>query len=181
MRNIRELFEQTSLSRVGDPKVASDLNAPEMIILWTLRSWVWETVAHGKVGATFAERFADVDCLDAAPPLASFLEIVGSVAIRRIQIHKPCCSQLGSDEKRFLHVFEAQQNGRALEAFEALSQLLPPTAVRVALDHALKIAQCFGRSGMFLAERNWNLPELSPAHRLRAPLAITTDIRKMIH
>lgn len=179
--NVLKKFAAETGAPLADAEKVLDLKTAEILTLWTIRSWVWSTVEHGDPGRQYQHGLARAGCADAAPAFAGLLDVIGGTATRRIQIYKPCCTEVGEDEKRFLHILGAQQNGRVLEAFDVLTHLLPGAAIRISLKHAEAAAQCLARAGLFLPDRAWNLEELSLTHRLRAPQATTVHVRYMLH
>lgn len=174
-------FADTALESLPDVGRVLDLKTAEMLLLWASRSWVWAVIKYGDAGKQYIHGLRQGACGEAAKPLNCLLNIIGSVCTRNIQIHKPCCTNMSDDEKRLLYALAAQQTGRTLEVFDILSQILPPSAIRIALVHADAVALCFAQAGLFLPDRTWQLKELSLTHQLRAPQASKTRVRYFLH
>ena len=179
--NLDDIFTSTAAESLPDVGRVLDLKTAEMLLLWASRSWVWAVVKHGNAGKQYIHGLRQGACGEAAEPLNYLLHIIGSVCTRNIQIHKPCCTYLADDEKRLLYALSAQQTGRTLEVFDILSQILPPSAIRIALSHADAVALCFAQAGLFLPDRTWKLKELSLANQLRAPQASKARVRYFLH
>jgi hypothetical protein len=109
------------------------------------------------------------------------LAIVANAAIRPVEVHALCSSHVADDEKLLIHVLCAQQCGRVLEAFDALTDILPPAAIRLAFDHATAAARRFAQAGLFLPDRAWRIRPLSIAPRLRAPRASAMPVHYVLH
>lgn len=181
MRETDALLSNTTSSLSPDAHHVRRLKTSENIALWTIRTWIWSVIHQDQVGPSFQDGLEKAGCPDAAAPLSTLLHIVGETATRKLEIHKANCPCLCDDEKRLLHVLAAQQNGHALEAFDVLINMIPGTAVRLALSQASLVAISFARAGLFLPERAWKLKELSLTHQLRPPRTTQTCVRYMLH
>ena len=169
------------MDSLPDRETTEDLRTPEVFILWTIRTWVQTEIGRHSSRQCFQDGLEKAGCQEAANPLSALLDIVGTAANRKIEIHVPTCPCISADEKRLLHALAAQQTGHTLEAFDVLTNLLPGAAVRIALGYVDAVALSLARAGLLLPDRAWHLKELSLAHRLRAPRSNSTCVRYQLH
>ncbi|MDG2243657.1 MAG: hypothetical protein P8L66_09190 [Rhodospirillaceae bacterium] len=170
-----------NLRPLPDKDTTEDLKTAELLALWTIRAWVQNSSDKSASSYHFQDGLEKAGCADAAVSFAALLEIIGSEANRRIEIHTTGCPCLFPDEKRILHTLAALQTGHALEAFDVLKTLLSGAVVRIALEHAGSVAAILSRVGLHLPDRAWHLKELLLTNHLRAPRTNATFVRYQLH
>jgi hypothetical protein len=82
------------------------------------------------------------------------LEILAAAAARRLDIRELRCAVLGSDEGRLLQLLRLLQCGQLAEAAAILSDLLPASAVRLAMGPAQALAAALAEAGLSLPFRH---------------------------
>ncbi len=135
------------------PRDARDLDPAALFVVATLRSWIAPLMGAGEDHPPCRDLFA----LAGVGPqgMAAFdalMSMVGSQAIRLIDMRGCHCCGVGEDEEAMLRLLAALQAADRVAGLFVLCSWLPEDAVPAALDAASRLAVAMAEAGLLLAE-----------------------------
>ncbi|MFD1625437.1 hypothetical protein [Azospirillum griseum] len=137
----------------------AELKQAEALLVMTLRLWAEplrdpETMhPHWQDGLQTAGLSND-----AAVAFDTVMRITIASATRALDVHRPGCSALGTDEARLLGMVRLIQQGDMAEAGTLLADWLPMSGVRMALAPLGILAHALDRAGLRLPTLDNGLP-----------------------
>ena len=141
------------------------LGFAEQIVVWAARNWLTGGGRWHKVEQECAAVFGMARGATICQALDSFLWVLNTSACRQVGLGRLCCDRVWPDELRLITILSHCQGAAESEAVAQLSDLLPPTAARVAVDFAGAVAEILQTSG-------YRLPDAPAAE----PLAQDTNL-----
>ncbi|WP_439550366.1 hypothetical protein [Falsiroseomonas sp.] len=132
-------------------RAALDLDAAALFVVATLRSWVAPLIRPGEDHPDCRDLFAMAGV--GAPGVAAFdalMVIIGSQAIRLIDMRCCTCCGVGEDEEAMLRLVAALQAADRATGIAVLIDWLPEEAVPLALHAAWCFAAAMAEAGLVL-------------------------------
>lgn len=136
----------------SDEMPLGELRMSELLLVATLRAFMqsaWSEIAQDWTEGLIA---ADVSRA-AVDGLTQLFEIIAVAPRRRLAISCMHCHHVSPDEGLFLRLISALQRNGLHEAMEILSSWVEPAAARLAIPHALSVAQELAQRGYLLPRR----------------------------
>jgi hypothetical protein len=128
-----------------------ELKTAENLVVMTLRLWAEplrdpeKTHPHWQDGLTAAGLSND-----AAVAFDTVMRVTIAAALRPLDVHRPTCPALGSDEARLLGMIRLIQQDRHGDAGVLLADWLSMSGVRMALAPLCILAHALDRAGLHL-------------------------------
>jgi hypothetical protein len=133
------------------PRAAIDLDAAALFVVATIRGWVGPLLHPGRDHPDCRELFAMAGV--GAPGAQAFdalMGIIGSQAIRLIDMRCCDCCGVGEDEEAMLRLLAALQAADRATGLRVLRGWLPEEAVPAALQAAWRFAAAMAEAGLLL-------------------------------
>lgn len=134
-------------------RAALDLDAAALFVVATLRSWVAPLIRPGEDHPDCRDLFGMAGV--GAPGVMAFdalMSIIGSQAIRLIDMRCCNCCGVGEDEEAMLRLVAALQGADRPAGLAVLRDWLPEDAVPAALHAAWRFASAMAEAGLFLRQ-----------------------------
>jgi hypothetical protein len=146
--------EERGTGRAGPPRSAMDLDGGELFVVAALRAWVAPLTRPGEPHPEWRDlfRIAGVG-VPGTVAFEALMSVIGSQAIRLIDVHCCSCRALGDDETAMLRLVAALQSGDAPGALAVLRGWLPEDAALPALNAARRFAAAMAEAGLVLQSK----------------------------
>jgi hypothetical protein len=154
----------------GGPLELATLDFPAQLVVWAVRAWVQAYKTEQDFDAITGQTFTRFDLQAAALSLDGVMRVLAASASRPIDIRCTQCRYLSPDEAILLDTFAAGHREGYFMATVALRKLMPGTAARVALPHAVAFARGLAAAGMTLRAPTAHTREDLPARSARRTL-----------
>lgn len=131
-----------------------DLCTPELLVIAVVRLWAEFVADPRRTEPRWQEGLAAAGVEPAgATAFDTLFRIVVAATRRPLDIHRPPCPALGSDEMRLLDMIHLVQRGFKEEVGVMLGDWLPTAAVRMALPPLCLFAESLERAGLSIPLR----------------------------
>ncbi|PWC37918.1 hypothetical protein [Azospirillum sp. TSO35-2] len=130
-----------------------DLRTPEALVVSVLRLWTEPLRAPDEQHPRWQDGLTAAGLSnDAAVAFDTLMRIAIAATTRALDIHRPPCPALGSDEALLLDMLRLAQQGRHGEAGLLMSDWLPLAGVRMAMAPLCILATALAQAGLRLPE-----------------------------
>lgn len=150
-------------------RTVCQLNFAEQIVVWSVRTWLGGPSGRVRVAAELETAFGAAEGARAAAALGGMIETIGTSARRTVTIGPAPCPRLWSDEELLLTALRCLHTGQETAATRVFAEILPPSAARMAIEHAdslvntlLRAGYPIGRADQRLDTRDWAEAERPP-------------------
>lgn len=136
------------------PANAEALERAEGVLLLAVRGWVYDVIRSVEPASRSREVMISAGAPDACMPLDLLMRVMARTAVRPLEVHRPWCPCLASDERRFLHAARLAQGGEGWMAEQALrAGMLSDEGASFALGPLCALGGVFAEAGLVLAPR----------------------------
>ena len=122
----------------------------QRFLLWAIRQWVWTLKSKDEGHATLRDGFRQAGLEDGYFVIDELLAVLGSAAIKSIDIRCPRCPGISADEKALIAVIAALQKDDTSTSTGLLEGWLPPSVVWLAQRPAAQLARLMEGIGLEL-------------------------------
>jgi hypothetical protein len=132
------------------PREVASLDFPSQFLVWGIRCWVQAFKTKEEFHAVTQQAFTRFGLIGSAFALDGVMGTLAAAASRPIDVRCAKCRYLSPDEASLLDAVAAVQAEHFFLATIALRKLMPGTAARLALAHAVDLARDLARADMIL-------------------------------
>ena len=140
------------------PPVYSNLPFGEQLVLWAIRMWAKALNEDANISDVLRQGFRLAGVQDAFGFLDSIMYVLATAGNGVIDIRCPGCSKISADEHRIMGaiaVYQRQTDFKHCDPY--LCFWLPPTALRIVREPAMKLAKALTNGGLILRSQSWVL------------------------
>lgn len=150
--------KHSSKADAEDPRApwtdrTEDLTLGEAILLQGTRRWVACLHQEQEPLPVLEAHFTHYGIAGPAASLNAVLRNIAFAASRMVDVRGSACPSLSPDEADLLHAVAGFQRNDSKPAYEALSNWLPPAAIRLSVDALSNLAQTLRAAGLILPLR----------------------------
>ena len=147
------------------PLRTDDLTTPELLIVRSYRAWIkgmneTDSRPWNDVWNDFLGEFGTRDGKELLAWFARMINILRTHAERTVRYHQPGCPSLGQDERYFLNLVAACQNGEAMVARAQAEALVADSGVGDMLAAASQLAMALTKTQRWMPMRQADVIEI---------------------
>lgn len=130
-----------------------DLRGAEALVVSVLRLWAEPLREPERQHPHWQDGMTEAGLSnDAAVAFDTLMRIVLAATTRPLDLHRPPCPSLGTDEALLLDILRLAQHGQHGEAGLLMNDWLPLAGVRMAMAPLCVLATALGRAGLHLPD-----------------------------
>jgi hypothetical protein len=119
----------------------------EQLVVWATRAWLTGRDGRARVETELARGLGQATGRAVALALGDFLGVLNSAALRTLYLGPMTCRMVWPDEERLLATIRYLHAGLDEAAQRMLAPVLPPAALRIALEQARAVAGLLADAG----------------------------------
>ncbi|MBK1842537.1 hypothetical protein JHL17_34605 [Azospirillum sp. YIM B02556] len=144
---------QSHRRSIPAPERFQDLRGAEALVVSVLRLWAEPLREPERRHPHWQDGMTEAGLSnDAAVAFDTLMRIVLAATVRPLDLHRPPCPGLGTDETLLLDMLRLAQQGQHGEAGLLMNDLLPLAGVRMAMAPLCVLATALSRAGLQLPD-----------------------------